>query len=113
MEPKKETANQNRQIQIKATDERLKGEYANLMQILHTKEEFVLDFLNVFPPSGTLNGRIIVSPAHFKRMLAAMSENLKRYEAQFGSLQAAEEPEAPIGFREREEEKRESGSPEN
>jgi len=91
------------QIRIKATDERLKGEYANLMQILHTKEEFVLDFLNVFPPSGTLNSRIIVSPAHFKRMLGAMAENLSRYEARFGSLSPAEEPKAPIGFREREE----------
>jgi len=32
------------QIQIKAKDEDLKGSYSNLMQILHTKEEFILDF---------------------------------------------------------------------
>jgi len=49
--------NQNQQVQIKATDEKLKGEYSNAMQILHTKEEFVLDFLNIFPPTGTLNSR--------------------------------------------------------
>ncbi len=37
---------QPNQIQIKATDEKLKGEYSNVMQIMHTKEEFVMDFLN-------------------------------------------------------------------
>lgn len=87
-----------RQVQIKATDEKLKGEYANLMQVLHTKEEFVLDFLNVFPPTGTLNARIIVSPGHFKRMLAAMQENLNKYESQFGAVAASEAPKNSIGF---------------
>ena len=86
------------QIQIKANDERMKGEYANVMQVLHTKEEFVLDLLNVFPPTGTLNARIIVSPGHFKRMLAAMSENLGKYEAQFGKVEASEAPTNKIGF---------------
>lgn len=90
-------ARQN-QIQIKATDEKLKGEYANVMQVMHTKEEFLLDFLNVFPRSGTLNARIIVSPSHFKRMVAAMSENLGKYEAQFGNVEASEAPTNKIGF---------------
>ncbi|NCU42256.1 MAG: DUF3467 domain-containing protein, partial [Candidatus Moranbacteria bacterium] len=75
---------QQNQVQIKASDEKLKGEYSNVMQILHTKEEFVLDFLNIFPPTGTLNGRIILSPGHFKRMIVVMQENLKKYEEQFG-----------------------------
>lgn len=86
------------QIQIKATDEKLKGEYANVMQVLHTKEEFVLDFLNVFPPTGTLNAWVIVSPGHFKRMLAAMAENLAKYESQFGSVAPSEAPTNKIGF---------------
>ena len=86
------------QIQIKASDEKLKGEYSNMAQILHTKEEFVLDFLNVFPPTGTLNGRIIVSPGHFKRMVKAMQENLEKYETQFGKIEASKEPQS-IGFK--------------
>lgn len=86
------------QIQIKATDDKLKGEYANTMQVLHTKEEFVLDFLNIFPPSGTLNARIIVSPGHFKRMLVAMQENLGKYESHFGSVSPSEVPASKIGF---------------
>lgn len=86
------------QVQIKASDEKLKGEYSNMMQILHTKEEFVLDFLNVFLPSGTLNSRIIVSPSHFKRMVKAMQENLEKYEGSFGKVEASQEPES-IGFK--------------
>ncbi|MFA6184253.1 MAG: DUF3467 domain-containing protein [Parcubacteria group bacterium] len=91
--------NQNQQVQIKATDEKLKGEYSNAMQILHTKEEFVLDFLNIFPPTGTLNSRMILSPGHFKRMIKAMEENLKKYEEQFGKIEIATEPKNEIGFR--------------
>lgn len=93
-----EQAQQPNQVQIKATDEKLKGEYANVMQVLHTKEEFVLDFLNIFPPTGTLNARVIVSPGHFKRMLAAMSENLAKYESQFGDVKPSDAPQSPIGF---------------
>jgi len=71
------------QIQIKANDDDLKGKYANTVQMMHTKEEFVLDFLNIFPPTGTLNSRVIVSPSHFKRMIVAMESNLKKGLAQF------------------------------
>lgn len=93
--------NDQQQIQIKASDEALRGIYANMANILHTKEEFVLDFLNIFPPTGTLNARVILSPAHFKRMVAAMTENLKKYEDQFGTVEASEAPKEAIGFQER------------
>lgn len=89
---------QSTQIQIKATDEKLRGEYSNMMQILHTKEEFVLDFLNIFPPTGTLNARIILSPGHLKRMQKAIEENLQKYETQFGKIEASAAPKSSIGF---------------
>ncbi|MEF3692322.1 MAG: DUF3467 domain-containing protein [Candidatus Moraniibacteriota bacterium] len=90
---------QKQQIQIKAGEEKLRGDYANMMQILHTREEFVLDFLNIFPPSGILNSRVIVSPGHFKRMIKAMEENLKKYEDQFGKISESETPTNEIGFK--------------
>lgn len=89
---------QQRPVQIKMSDEKLKGEYSNVMQILHTKEEFVLDFLTVFPPVGTLNSRVILSPGHFKRMIKAMEENLKKYEDHFGPVAESEAPKSGIGF---------------
>ncbi len=89
------------QLQIKATDEKLRGEYANMMQVLHTKEEFMLDFVSVFPPTGTLNARVIVSPAHFKRMFFAMQESLKKFEDQFGKIDASKGPEIQIEHQEK------------
>lgn len=85
-------------MQIKASDEVLKGVYANTMQVLHTKQEFVLDFMNTFPPAGTLNARIIVSPAHLKQIVAVLADNLNRYEASFGKVEASESPSSTIGF---------------
>ncbi|MDZ7612159.1 MAG: DUF3467 domain-containing protein [Candidatus Moranbacteria bacterium] len=90
--------NNKQKVNIKATDEKLKGEYSNMMQIMHNKEEFVMDFLNVFPPTGTLNSRVIVSPGHYKRMIRAMQENLKKYEDNYGKIEEADAPESPIGF---------------
>lgn len=89
---------QQQQIQIKASDETLRGAYANMMQVAHTKEEFVLDFMNVLPPQGMLVSRVVTSPGHLKRIVAALQDNLKRYEAQFGAIAEAAAPEG-VGFR--------------
>ncbi len=88
----------SQQINIKAGDDKLSGLYSNLMQITHTNEEFVLDFLSIFPPTGTLNARVIISPSHFKRMLKAMEENLKKFEEQHGNVAESEIPDEYIGF---------------
>lgn len=90
--------NQPQQIQIKADDQTAKGNYANLMFINHTKEEFVLDFANVMPPQGALVARIFTSPGHAKRILKALEENIGNYEKQFGKIDIAEEPKGGIGF---------------
>lgn len=86
------------QIQIKAADQDLKGMYSNAMNITHTQEEFVLDFLNIMPPTGSLLSRIIVSPGHMKRIVQAIQHNLGMYESNFGSLTPAEAPKGEIGF---------------
>jgi hypothetical protein len=86
------------QLQIKVRDEELKGAYSNLMQILHTKEEFVLDFFLSAPPQGILAARVMVSPAHAKRIAQALAENVKKYEEKFGAISEGEAPESKIGF---------------
>lgn len=86
-------------INIKISDETLKGQYANMMMITHTKEEFVLDFMNVVPPQGIVTSRIITSPGHMKRIIAALSENLKKYEDQFGIVAEASNPNTEFGFK--------------
>jgi len=87
------------QIQIKATDEALKGLYANMAQVAHNPEEFVIDFMNVFPPAGNLLARVVMSPGHMKRLSQAMADNIKKYEEQFGEIKSSGQPEHKIGFR--------------
>ncbi len=75
------------------------GAYANSMFATHTREEFILDFVMMTPPVGTVTARVITSPGHMKRMVAALAENLKKYEAKFGKIAEAPEPPRPsIGF---------------
>jgi len=94
-----EQKGQNQQLQIKATDEALKGAYANMAQISHGPEEFILDFVNIMPPHGQLVSRIVVSPSHAKRLMKALEENVKKYEEKFGTISLAVVPDQKMGFR--------------
>ena len=89
---------QKQQLQVKVKDEDLKGAYSNLMQVVHTKEEFVMDFFLNAPPQGMLASRVIMSPGHAKRVMAALAENIKKYEEKFGKIEEAESPDAKLGF---------------
>jgi hypothetical protein len=84
-----------REIHIKIPEEILRGVYANQMVVRHSREEFVIDFINVCPPEGIVNARVIVSPGHLKRMVAALGENLSRYEQRFGAVTISEAPPDP------------------
>lgn len=75
---------QDPSIPVKIPEETLRGVYANQMVVRHTREEFVLDFLNVFPPEAIVNARVVVSPGHLKRLIRALQDNLARYEKAFG-----------------------------
>jgi len=90
---------EKKRLKIKAKDENLKGSYSNLMQIMHTKEEFILDFFLVSPPEGLLASRVIMSPGHMKRMIKAIEDNLGKYENKFGKIEEAKIPEAEVGFK--------------
>lgn len=83
-------------LNVKITDEELKGRYANLVRISHTREEFILDFINMVPPQGAVTARVIMSPGHLKRLIRALTTNLQLYEKNFGSIQEANEP-ADVG----------------
>jgi len=80
------------EVSIKVPEKVLPGVYANQMIVNHTREEFVMDFVNLFPPQGVVNARIIVSPGHLKRMIRALRENLARYETAFGPILEANAP---------------------
>jgi hypothetical protein len=95
-----EPQKQPQQVQIKADEKELLGQYANLAVIHHTMEEFTINFIYVFPtvPQGKLVASMIVSPMHAKRLMRAMQENVTRYEAQFGAIQEGPTPDPTVGF---------------
>ena len=75
------------------------GVYSNSMVVTHTKEEFILDFMMITPPVGSVTARVVTSPAHMKRMVSALKLNLDKYESKFGKLtEAAEPPKSAMGF---------------
>ena len=88
-------------IQVKLTDDILGGVYSNSMQVTHTREEFVLDFIMIAPPAGDVTARVITSPGHMKRIVAALQENIDKYEEKYGKIKPSVEPaqEGQIGFK--------------
>ncbi len=91
------------QLQIEIDDVVARGIYTNLAMISHAPSEFLLDFLFLTPqqPKAKVLARIISSPGHTKRLLLALQDNVKRYEARFGEIKAqADEPDDQkrIGF---------------
>jgi len=90
---------QQQEVKVNFPQELQGGVYSNNMVVSHTKEEFIMDFMMIVPPLGSVTSRVILSPGHMKRMISALQENVKKYEAAFGTIQAAEEPtKGIIGF---------------
>ena len=89
-----QAGNEQVQVQIKADEKEMVGQYCNLVMFHHNPEEFTLQFIYVFPnvPQGKLVSSVIVSPAHAKRIVKALAENISRYEAQFGPIRDVPEP---------------------
>jgi len=90
------------EVQIEIDDVTAQGTYSNLAMIAHSDNEFILDFIFIQPqaPRAKVRSRIITSPSHAKRFLAALKDNISKYEAKFGEIKAViqTEEEKKIGF---------------
>ena len=64
------------------------GTYSNLAIISHSPSEIILDFAQMLPgtPNATVRSRIIMNPIHAKRLLAALNDNIQKYEHNFGPI---------------------------
>jgi hypothetical protein len=74
------------QIEIITGDEMSRGRYSNSMMASHSADEFILDWLLTSPNGAHLVSRVIVSPAHIKRIINVLKENLDNYEKKFGDV---------------------------
>ena len=84
-------AGKPKEIQVDFPKELMGGVYSNNMAVSHTREEFIMDFLMLTPPSGAVTARIIVSPGHIKRIARVLQDNISKYEQEFGSIQVPDE----------------------
>jgi hypothetical protein len=91
--------NEKQEIKVNFPEKLQGGVYSNNMIVTHTREEFVMDYLMVVPPAGAVTARIIVSPGHMKRIVAALNENMQKYEQKFGQIVIAEEPKVDVGYK--------------
>ncbi|MDR0683214.1 MAG: DUF3467 domain-containing protein [Dysgonamonadaceae bacterium] len=79
---------QQNNVQIELTDDIAQGIYSNLAVIAHSSSEFVVDFVRLMPgvPKAKVQSRIILTPEHSKRLMLALIDNIKKYEAQNGEI---------------------------
>jgi hypothetical protein len=96
-----ETKNQN-QFNIELSEEVADGVYSNLAIITHSPAEFVIDFIRIMPgvPKSKVKSRIILTPEHAKRFVAALNDNISKYEAVHGPIREVKGsgPVMPVNF---------------
>jgi hypothetical protein len=100
-EKEKDAGQQQNQINIELSEEVAEGTYSNLVMIAHSNSEFVLDFIRMMPgvPKAKVKSRVVMTPEHAKRLLGALNDNIKKYEANFGSISVQKDANKfPIGF---------------
>jgi hypothetical protein len=80
--------NNPNQLNIELSEDVADGIYSNLAIITHSNAEFVIDFVRVMPgmPKARVKSRIVLTPQHAKRLLAAMRDNIDKYEAVHGII---------------------------
>ncbi len=77
-------------IQIITNDDISRGRYSNNLIVYHSAEEFVIDWMLNSPTGIHLVSRVMVSPGHIKRIIEALSYNLRNYEDKFGPVKTME-----------------------
>lgn len=66
----------------------LESQYVNFVRIAHTASEFVFDYSLLLPgiQKPEVNTRLVMSPIAAKLFLRALSDNVSRYETNFGEI---------------------------
>lgn len=80
-------------IQIDVDEATAQGMYVNLASVSHNETEFTFDFVYVQPQAarGKVRARIITSPQHARRFLAALTDNLNKYQQKYRIPSAQEQ----------------------
>ena len=75
-------------LQIDLDDNIAQGVYSNFVVVNHSDADFVMDFIYLQPmqPKAKVRSRVITTPRHAKKLLAALTENIKNYEEKYGPI---------------------------
>ena len=90
---------QSKQIQVKASDEDLKGRFTNAAQVYRLEDHFLVDFFLNAPPVGQMVARLAMTPGQLKRLRQAVDIQLQEYEEQTGKKIDPADDGPTIGFR--------------
>ncbi len=84
-------------LQVEIDEAVARGQYTNIALITHSETEFILDFLFLQPnaPKTKVLSRLITSPVHAKRLMWALKDNVEKYEARHGAINAGPGPAEP------------------
>lgn len=95
-----ENQNNQNQLNIELSEEVADGIYSNLAIITHSTSEFVIDFVKIMPgvPKAKVKSRILLTPQHAKRLMAALADNIAKYEAVHGTIKQTEGIGLPMNF---------------
>jgi len=95
-----ENQQEPQQLNIELTEEIADGQYANLAVITHSFAEFIIDFVNVMPnmPKSKVKSRVIMTPQHAKRLMRALIDNVKQFEAANGLIKDQESQAVPFAL---------------
>ena len=94
-----------KQLQIELKPEVANGVYSNFAIVANTATEFVIDLASILPGTpgkAVVQSRVIMTPEHAKRLMFALTERVKGYEQQFGTINLQQQPQkgstiAPFG----------------
>tara|TARA_X000000368_G_C22902236_1_gene654634 strand:- start:513 stop:827 length:315 start_codon:yes stop_codon:yes gene_type:complete len=80
--------NKKEGLNIELGEEVAEGTYSNLAIINHSPSEFIVDFIQMIPglPKAKVKSRVILTPQHAKRLMRALTDNISKYEDQFGEI---------------------------
>ncbi len=87
--------NKQNQLQIQLKPEVADGKYSNLAMIGHGPNEFVLDFIFAAPgmPQAPVVSRIVMTPENAKQLMYALTDNVQKYENNFGEIKQKRAPQ--------------------
>ena len=80
--------NKKEGLNIELNEDIAEGVYSNLAIINHSPSEFIVDFIQMMPglPKAKVKSRVILTPQHAKRLMRALTDNISKYEDQFGEI---------------------------